>query len=102
MNGEEQIKLNQISQHLSRLEQLQQDHFQKTMACIDKVEKEVEKINRGMYGDSANHVEGLITRQQKDEDRLTSLEALKKRAVWWGAGFLIGVEIVIQFFRHWV
>lgn len=56
--------------------------------------KELAEIKRGVYGDPANKVLGLIDRQTLDEKRLTLLEEekkkeqLQKKTILWVVGIL--------------
>jgi hypothetical protein len=55
----------------------------------------VSSIKRAIYGDKANEVPGLLTRQASDEKRITDLESTKKQAIWWGSGLLVGLQGLI-------
>lgn len=70
--------------------------------------KNIDRINRGLYGDPDNKLPGLIDRQISDEDRIRRLERHNDRQKWYlggiGVAFMIAWEVVGDFvrslFRH--
>lgn len=58
------------------------------------VKKELDDIKRGVHGDPANKVPGLIDRQLEDERRIKDIEdkmkedAVKKKTAMWIVGIL--------------
>lgn len=59
---------------------------------LSKQEKDIARINRGLYGDPDNETPGLIARQKMDEDRLQKLEESNKRQKYWLAGVVVGIQ----------
>lgn len=60
---------------------------------------EIKTIKRGMYGDSANGVKGLIQRQEEDEAKIKKLEGFRNRMIWFGSGIVIGLQAIVEFFK---
>lgn len=72
---------------------------------IDHILRKVDKIDRGVYGDPDNGVDGLIKENKHQEVRLTALEVqvaehdkFRKDLKWWigkiAAGVSVGVGVV--------
>ena len=67
--------------------------------------KELGEIKRGVYGDPANKVLGLIDRQEIDERRLALLEEerkreqLQKKTILWVIGIIFTAGQVWEFFK---
>lgn len=68
---------------------------------FDRLESKVDKISRGMYGDSENKVLGLIQKQEDDqlrfqlnESRLEKLEGIVKAAKWIWVAITTSVSLV--------
>lgn len=66
---------------------------------IDKILGHVEKLSRGMYGDPDNGVKGLIKDNQDQEERIKSLEELKKKGVYMIAGVTLTWPIIWHYIK---
>lgn len=60
---------------------------------LEKQGRDIERINRGLYGDSDNKLPGLIERQIEDERRIDKLEKHHERQKWYLGG--IGVSALV-------
>lgn len=65
-----------------------------------KVLEEIGTINRGVYGDKPNGTLGLLTRQDTVERDVRRLKNNQARAAAWGAGFVVGLNAIIFFFKE--
>lgn len=67
---------------------------------LDKILEQVEKINRGVYGDKDNGVKGLIKENQDQEERIKSLEDTRKHAKYWVGGVTVAGSAVVVFVKE--
>ena len=81
--------LDDLAETLNKIE-LKQEYFM----------REVETIKRGIYGDSANQVKGLIHTDQDQDKRIRSLEDTKSKIYWTGGGLLVSGELIWQFIKN--
>jgi hypothetical protein len=98
----ESEKLDEISKTLNRFINSQEVHNIRVNNFINsqerqnfKVLEDLGTINRGVYGDEPNGVEGLITRQDGTEKDVTKLKSSQVKAIAWGSGFVVGVNVII-------
>ncbi len=63
--------------------------------------EDLETVKRGIYGDKANKVMGLLDRQDLDEKRIGKLEENQKKAVWWGSGLFVGLQRIWYVIVKW-
>lgn len=67
------------------------------------VNEELSIIKRGVYGESANKVPGLMDRQTSTETKVAALEKVKDKLVWISVGIGMTVQvialIIIEIFR---
>jgi hypothetical protein len=69
---------------------------------IDHIMRKVDKIDRGVYGDPDNGVDGLIKENKDQEKRLKSLEDDGRKQKWMVAGFSFSVPVVVTLVREWL
>lgn len=70
----------------------------KLISMVQTMSAEVDTIKRGVYGDQANKVPGLIDTDREQHQRLKSLEDTRKKALWvFGGGFG-----VLEGLWHWL
>ncbi len=75
----------------------EESHFN---SRFDKLDNAIEEIRRGVYGDIPNKVPGLIADRRQDHELLMKHEEIKKKAIWWGAGFIVAIELVWHSVKH--
>jgi hypothetical protein len=65
-----------------------------------QLDKKLDKILRGMYGDKDNRYTGVIQRSENNAKRIAKIEsefnALKSKMIWWTAGAAAGATAVIN------
>lgn len=74
---------------------------------LDKILTEVEKINRGLYGDPENKVKGLMQEHYELKDDVQKIKENEKKKAWFIAAFSSGAsfglpylwELVKNFFQ---
>lgn len=59
---------------------------------LDKILKEIGKINRGLYGDAENKVPGLMQNHYELKEDVVKLKEGKKKLYWMVGGFVAAVE----------
>lgn len=64
--------------------------------------RDIERINRGLYGDPDNKTPGLIERQFEDESRLNALEERNDRQKWWTGGAVAALTLIFSLMWNWV
>lgn len=64
------------------------------LSHLKKQGEDIDRINRGLYGDPDNKTPGLIERQLQDEQRLKKLEDDRKRQRYWTAGLVTGLQTI--------
>lgn len=69
-------------------------------ATTAKLIEDVEEIRRGVYGDKANEVVGLITKQSIFDTELKKVKLKLNRAFWWGSGVIAGLNVAIYFVKE--
>lgn len=67
---------------------------------IDHIMKKVDKIDRGMYGDTDNKTPGLIDRQIKDEQDISDLKKEREKLKYWLTGFAAAVSMILTAAWH--
>lgn len=74
------------------------------LKLCEKQGKDIERINRGLYGDPDNKLPGLIDRQISDEGRIQKLETHNDRQKWYlggiGVALMIAWEVIGDFFKN--
>lgn len=68
------------------------------IGMVKTMSTEVATIKRGVYGDEANQVPGLIHTDREQHKRIKSLEETRKKTIWVAAG-AFGV---IEGLWHWL
>ena len=89
------MTLESIGKALEDFISTQNDHNKKVMDIVYT-------IKRGLYGDEANLVQGLMERQLDDEKRIRSLELFRNKLIWMSAGAILALEAVIKGVTWWV
>lgn len=64
---------------------------------LKRIEDDIHTIKRGVYGDEANGVKGLIETDREQHQRIKKLEEVKSKAVWVVAGGAGVFELL-----HWL
>lgn len=72
------------------------------LKLLEKQGKDIERINRGLYGDPDNKLHGLIDRQIRDEKRIHDLEQNNDRRKWWTGGVIAALTLVFSFLWQWI
>jgi hypothetical protein len=62
-------------------------------ATSAKLSEDVDEVKRGLYGDPKNEVVGIMT-------TVKALKTFKTRALYWGSGVIVGVNIAIFLIRE--
>ena len=68
---------------------------------IDKLIAQVEKMNRGLYGDAENKVPGLMQSHYEVKADVQELKENQKKRVWIIAGFSTAASISLPLFIEW-
>lgn len=68
------------------------------IGMVKTMSKKVDTIERGVYGDPANKVPGLIDTDREQHSRIKSLEETRKKALWFAGGGLG----VLETLWHWL
>lgn len=59
---------------------------------VKDLNKDVQTIKRGVYGDEENDVLGLIQTDRMQHKRIKSLEDTRKKVYWFGSGLIVLLE----------
>lgn len=70
----------------------------KLIGMVETLSDEVSTVKRGVYGDAANKVPGLIDTDREQHKRIKSLEETRKKALWFAGG---GIG-VLEGLWHWL
>lgn len=68
------------------------------IGMVKTMSTEVATIKRGVYGDQANKVPGLIDTDREQHQRIKSLENTRSKFIWWTGGAFAAIEA----FWHWI
>jgi len=66
------------------------------------IAEDISAMKRGLHGDQINSVEGLIVRQQRDEQRLDKIERKISKVQWVGFGVLITINVAWIIIKEFV
>lgn len=58
------------------------------------------ELKRGVHGDPANEVAGLIARQKKSEESIKIIKTKQQRLSWYAAGVVVGLNTAIYFIKE--
>jgi len=72
------------------------EQLTQVLATLKRMEEEIHTIKRGVYGDEPNQVKGLIQTDREQHLRIKKLEDGRRKFLYFGAGVLAVVEIIIQ------
>lgn len=72
------------------------------LKLCEKQGKDIERINRGLYGDPDNKLPGLIDRQISDETRIKNLEQHNDRQKWWTGGAIAAFTVAGTLLWNWI
>lgn len=64
------------------MNEIESGKLDKLIGMVKTMSAEVDTIKRGVYGDAANRVPGLIDTDREQHLRLKSLEETRKKALW--------------------
>jgi hypothetical protein len=78
---------------------MSESEFHQINRKLDEIANEIATVKRGVYGDRDNKVLGLIDRTTDAEARLDAVDKRQWKAAAIIGGFLVGVEIVWNFFK---
>lgn len=67
---------------------------------FNPLQTRVDDLYRGVYGDEQNSVPGLIDTDKSQHQRIKSLEDLRKKVLWIGAGIMVALEGLWHFFSE--
>lgn len=62
-------------------------------ATTAKLSEDVSEVKRGLYGDPKNEVVGIMA-------TVKSLKTFKTKAIYWGSGVIVGVNVAIFIIRE--
>lgn len=66
---------------------------------IDHIFNKVDKIDRGLYGDTENKVPGLMQKHYSLKEKVERLEDHRKKAVYYGSGLFVGLQFAWFFIK---
>lgn len=66
---------------------------------MDEMMIELDTIKRGLYGDQKNKVPGLLERQDRDEQRISSIENKQFKFYAVLTGVFVAVQIIYNFIK---
>lgn len=93
-------KLDSIEMILKKFIREQNEHNRRVNVFVGNQEltnteliASVAEVKRGLYGDPANEVKGVITKQNIYEVELKKVKTRLNRAFWWGSGAIAGINV---------
>lgn len=91
----ENEKLHEIEMILKKFIREQNDHkrqvnffISEQTATTAKMAEDMDEVKRGLYGDPKNEVPGIMA-------TVKSLKTFKTKALYWGSGVIVGVNVAI-------
>ncbi len=66
-----------------------------------KVDTSLTDISRGLYGDTRNRIPGILDRVNDHEDRISIIEEIKKKILFWLGGATAVTVVFVEIF-HWI
>jgi len=77
----------------------EKDRIEVVIEKLEDLHVELQTVKRGVYGDEKNKVKGLIQTDIELHERITKLEEVNKKAVWYGLGFVGAFELGWHLFK---
>lgn len=66
---------------------------------LDKILKQVESINRGLYGDAVNKVPGLMQQHYELDAKVDKLQESEKKRTWMAGGVSLTFPLVVMWLK---
>ena len=84
---------------------LSEEQIKVLLNSVEETRKTTDKIERGVYGDAANGVKGLIEHHRETDVRIGNIErwvTASKMKVAYVSGFVAAIMIGIRMFWEWL
>jgi hypothetical protein len=69
---------------------------------LDRLIDQVEKMNRGLYGDAENKVPGLMQSHYEVKADVLAMKENQKKRVWMIAGFSSAASLTLPALLEWI